>query len=229
MTLRKRIENSEFLINLVGRTIGYYLSFCTATTKWQYEGMDDLKAALAEGPVLVMTWHSRSAMGSMHWPSDVAPLAALHNTSPIGRVTGAMQQSSGLQPIKMAHNASNIAASRAILKSVKAGMSMALTGDGPKGPARELKEAPLEWARVTGIPIFCYAFSTTRGWRVKSWDRMLLPRSFGKGACVFRRIDRTVPRKLDEAARAELRAEVSRWMDETTARADAMVSLPPGP
>lgn len=229
MKIRKRIEKSEFLAELVGRIVGFYLSFCTRTSTWQYEGMDDLKAALADGPVLVMTWHSRSAMGSIHWPSDVAPLAALHNTSPIGRVTGAQQRAAGLKPIKMSHKMSNVAASRAILKSVKGGMSMALTGDGPKGPARALKDAPLEWARVTGIPIFCYAYSMARGRRLGSWDRMLLPKSFGTGSCVFRRFDQDVPRKLDDAARDELRADLAKCMDAATARADEMVGVPPGP
>lgn len=229
MSLRTRLENSELLAEVIGRIIGAYLKLCTRTTRWQYEGMDDLKAALATGPVLVMTWHSRSAMGSMHWPSDVAPLSALHNNSPIGRVTGAMQRTSGLKPIKMSHNMSNIAASRAILKSVKGGMSMALTGDGPKGPARALKDAPLEWARVTGIPIFCYAFSTTRGRRVNSWDTMLLPKAFGKGACIFRRFDQQVPRKPDDAAREKLRQDLQQFMDETTADADRALGLEPGP
>lgn len=229
MSLRKRLENSEWLAEITGRVIGGYLSLCTKTTTWDYEGLDALKAALSEGPVLVMTWHSRSAMGSMHWPSDVAPLAALHNTSPIGRVTGAMQRASGLQPIRMSHNMSNIAASRAILKSVKGGMSMALTGDGPKGPPRKLKDAPLEWARVTGIPIFCYAFSTTRGRRIKSWDTMLLPKTFGKGACIFRQFDQQVPRKLDDDGREKLRQDVQRFMDETTADVDRLLGLDPGP
>ncbi len=229
MSLRKRLEKSELLAGIIGRGVGYYLMLCTKTTKWQFEGMDELKAALAKGPVLVLTWHSRSAMGSMHWPSDVAPLSALHNNSPIGQVTGAMQRASGLKPIKMSQNMSNIAASRAILKSVKAGTSMALTGDGPKGPARELKDAPLEWARVTGIPIFCYAFSTTRGRRVNSWDTMLLPKTFGRGACIFRQFDQVVPRKPDPDAREKLRQDVQQFMNETTADVDRMLNLEPGP
>ena len=229
VTLRKRLERSETLTTIIGRGVARYLNFATRTTTWDYAGMDDLKTALADGPVLVMTWHSRSVMGSMHWPSDVAPLSALHNNSPIGRVVGAMQHATGLQPMKMAHNMSNIAASRTILKSVKGGASMALTGDGPLGPPRILKDAPLEWARVTGLPIFCYAFATSKGWRAKSWDHMLLPRPYGKGACVFRRVDQALPRKMDDATRDEMRRYLSTQMDVATAQADQMVGLEPGP
>jgi len=229
MSLRKRLENSEWLAAIIGRVVGAYLWACTKSTSWRCEGLDDLQTALADGPVLVLTWHSRSAMGSMHWPKDVAHLSALHNNSPIGRVTGAMQRASGLKPIKMSDKMSNIAASRAILKSVKSGVSMALTGDGPKGPARVLKDAPLEWARVTGIPIFCYAFSTTRGKRMNSWDQMLLPKMFGKGAYVFSRFDRDIPRKMDDAGSAAMRDAMQSWMDETTALADSMIGQAAGP
>ncbi len=228
-TLRKRIEKSQTLAHIAGWLVARYLSFATRTTRWEYAGMDDLRTALAKGPVLVMTWHSRSAMGSMHWPSEVAPLSALHNNSPIGRVTGAMQRLTGLQPMAMSPKMSNMAASRVILKSVKDGASMALTGDGPTGPARILKDAPLEWARVTGIPIFCYAFATTKGWRVKSWDTMLLPKPYGKGACVFRQTTHTIPRKMDEAMRDEMRAALAASMDAATAEADRMVGQEPGP
>jgi lysophospholipid acyltransferase (LPLAT)-like uncharacterized protein len=229
MSLRKRLEKSETVAATLASIAGRYLWVCTKTTKWHYEGMDDLKAALADGPVLVLTWHSRSIMGSMHWPTDVAPLSTLHDKSPIGRVSGAVQRRAGLQPIEMSRKVSNIAASRTILKRVKEGISIAMTGDGPLGPARELKDAPLEWARVTGIPIFCYAFATTKGRQIDSWDRMLVPKTFGKGSCIFRRFDQQVPRKQGVEAREKLRQDIQTWMDEVTADADRALGLEPGP
>ncbi len=229
MSLRKRLEQSETLAAALASLAGSYLSLCTRTTRWRYEGMDELKDALAQGPVLVLTWHSRSIMGSMHWPSDVAPLSTLYDKSPIGRVSGAVQRRAGLRPIEMSSRDSNLVASRKILRRVKEGVSIAMTGDGPLGPARQLKDAPLEWARVTGMPIFCYAFSTTKGRRAKSWDKLLVPKTFGKGVCIFRRFDADVPRKLDTADREALRLMIQKWMDDTTADADRALDLEPGP
>lgn len=229
MSLRKRIEKSETVAATLAGIAGRYLSICTKTTKWHYEGMDELKAALADGPVLVLTWHSRSIMGSMHWPKNVAPLSTLYDKSPIGRVSGAVQRRAGLRPIEMSSKQSNLAASRTILKRVKEGVSIAMTGDGPLGPARELKDAPLEWARVTGMPIYCYAFATTKGRRIKSWDQMLVPKTFGKGSCIFRKFEQDVPRKLNVDAREKLRHDVQTWMNEVTADADRALGLEPGP
>jgi len=228
-SFRKRLEKSETLAGLVGAGLGRYLSLSTKTTTWQYEGMDDLKAALAEGPVLVLTWHSRLIGGSLLWPTDVAPLATLFNDSPIGRVAGAVQRRVGLFPMQMSGRTSNRSASRMILRSIKDGYSIALAGDGPKGPAHVLQDAPLEWARATGLPIFCYAFSTTRGRRANSWDQMLVPRPNGKGMSIFRRFDQEVPRRFTDEIREKLRGDLCAFLDETTADADRALGLEPGP
>lgn len=229
MSLRRRIENSRFLAALLAGIAGRYLAFSNRTTKWQTAGLDTLEQALKDGPVLVVVWHSRSIMGSLHWPVKLAPLTSLYAQSPIGRVSGTLQRQMGLQPIEMSHNTTNRAASRMVLKRAKDGVSIALTGDGPLGPARELKDAPLEWARATGIPIFCYAFSTTRGRRLDTWDRMLLPKAFGQGSYVFSRFPHDVPRRADDTGREDLRIKMREWMNETTAQADRMIGLPPGP
>ena len=230
MSLRKRIEHSKRLAALLAWLAGAYLALCNRTTRWQVEGRDELRAALATGPVLLVMWHSRSVMGALHWPVADGPLSSLYDASPIGRVSGALQRRVGLQSIQMSRKATNLAASRIVLKRVREGVSIGMTGDGPLGPVGRVKDAPLEWARVTGAPVFCYAFATTRGRRLKTWDRMLVPRMFGRGAVVFARFDGDIPRKLPDAARAALREDLRLFMDDTTARADVLIShAPPGP
>ncbi|MBQ2261760.1 MAG: hypothetical protein II336_10350 [Loktanella sp.] len=224
MSLRRRIEHSERLAALFAWLAGGYLALCNRTTSWQYEGLDDLRDALAQGPVLLVMWHERSIMGALHWPVADGPLSSLYDASPIGRVSGALQRRVGLQSMQMSRKTSNLAASRIVLKRVREGVSIGMTGDGPLGPALAVKDAPLEWARVSGVPVFCYAFATTRGRRLNSWDRMLVPRMFGRGAVVFDHFGAEIPRKPDDKTRAALREDIRLFMDATTARADALIS-----
>lgn len=229
MSLRKRIEKSEFLAGLLAGLAGRYLAFCDRRTKWEVAGLEDLQAALKDGPVLLVMWHSRSVMGALHWPVADGPLSSLHASSPVGRVSGALQRRAGLQPMEMARSRSNTAASRTILKRVRAGVSIGMTGDGPLGPAREVKDAPLDWARVAGVPVFCYAFSVSKGRRLGSWDQMLVPRPFGRGAYVFRRFECAVARKMTPEALENLRKDMCDIIDATTAEADRLAGVPPGP
>ncbi len=229
MSLRKRIEKSERLAQFMAALAGRYLSFCNRRIAWDVTGLDDLKAALADGPVLLTMWHSRSVMGALHWPVADAPLSSLYASSPVGRVSGALQRRVGLQPMEMSRKRSNRAASRTVLKRVKDGVSIGMTGDGPLGPARQVKDAPLDWARATGVPVFCYAFSVSKGRRLKSWDHMLVPYPFGQGAYVFRRFDHDIPRKMTPETLEHLREQMRAFMDATTAEADQMVGVPNGP
>lgn len=218
--LRRRIERSAWLAWTLSGLIAGYLWVCQKTTRWTVIGRDMLDADLADGPVLLVMWHERSAMGPVHWPSDVGPLSSLHDSSPIGRVSGALQKWNGLQPMQMADGQSNRAASRMILRRVREGVSIGMTGDGPLGPARIVKDAPLDWARVIKRPVWGYAFATTRHKRLKTWDGMMLPLPFRRGAVVFQRWDNTVDMMDRDAARASLAA----LMTQATADADKVLA-----
>ncbi|WP_238112251.1 DUF374 domain-containing protein [Yoonia sp. I 8.24] len=229
MSLRRKIEKSNWLAARIATLAGWYLGRCNRRISWKTEGLSELQAALADGPVLLVMWHSRSIMGALHWPVADGPLSSLHDSSPVGRVSGALQRRVGLQPIRMSRKKANRAASRMVLKRVKEGVSIGMTGDGPLGPALSVKDASLDWARATGMPVFCYAFSVTKGRRLKSWDQMLVPHPSGKGAYVFAQLDGKASRKMTPEEIEVLRAQMHQLMVDTTARADRLVGLDPGP
>lgn len=208
--------------------LSLYLALCERTTRWQVEGLDEMKAALSDGPVLLMMWHSRMAMGAPHWPTDTAPVSSLHHRSVLGRVSGVTQRYEGLQPVEMCTKRSNLAASRTVMKRWTQGVSIVMTGDGPLGPARKLQDAPIDWASKLRAPVFGYAYATTRGKRFDSWDTFLLPYPYGKGAKVFARYPDPIPPKLTGDTRKSVRQSLETFLDTTTAHADALVGLPPG-
>jgi len=219
MTLRDRIEHSKILAWCLAWLAGGYLTLCQRTTRWEYTGLDDLKSDLADGPVLLLMWHGRSLLGPVHWPVEAGPLSSLYDASPIGRVSGALQRRRGLQPMEMSNKMSNLAASRVVLRRVRAGVSIGMTGDGPLGPALAVKDAPLEWARVMKRPVYGYAFATRRHRILGSWDNMMLPLPFTTGRVVFARFDAEVVGKMDEVARDGLKG----LLDKVVAVADGTI------
>ncbi len=212
-SLRRRLEHSPAAAGALARLAGSYLWLCNRTIRWEVEGLEELKADLAEGPVLLVMWHCRLLMAPYHWPLSSGQLTSLYARSPVGRVAGALHRQMGYTPMEMSDHSSNIAQSRAILKRVKEGASIGLTADGPTGPAFEVKDAPLEWARVMQRPVWCYSFETSRGRQLDSWDDMWLPKPFGSGRAVFRRWDAEVPRKVDAGALEGLRDGLKARLD----------------
>jgi len=90
MKFRKRIQNSRRLAWLLAAGVGAYLGLCQRTTRWDVQGLDQLKADLRDGPVLLLMWHGRSLMGPIHWPVETAPLSSLFDASCFERCAAGM-------------------------------------------------------------------------------------------------------------------------------------------
>ena len=220
MSIRRRIEQWDWPPRLLSRLLAGWLRLCFATTRWERPGLDDLTEDLAQGPVLVVLWHQRLMIGPLAWPLEQADIHTLRDPSPAGRLSSETQTRLGLKPVMMREGGGNIAASRRVLKLLRAGQSLALTADGPRGPARQAKEAPVEWARVSGRPVYLFSWSARRFWKLGSWDGLMIPLPFTRGVYGYRRWPVEMPRRLDEAGRQEMQAALSRALDEWTAETD---------
>jgi len=54
--------------------------------------------------------------------------------------------------------------------------SLVVTPDGPRGPRREMGEGPIFLASLLGIPIIPVGVGCNRPHRLRTWDRMAIPR-----------------------------------------------------
>jgi lysophospholipid acyltransferase (LPLAT)-like uncharacterized protein len=55
-----------------------------------------------------------------------------------------------------------------------------ITPDGPRGPAYQLGPGIIFLAQKTGAPVLPLNLEYSSCWRVKSWDRFIIPRPFSK-------------------------------------------------
>jgi lysophospholipid acyltransferase (LPLAT)-like uncharacterized protein len=61
---------------------------------------------------------------------------------------------------------------------------LAITPDGPRGPRRQVQAGLVYLAARTGLPVVPTGFGYQRPWRLRSWDRFVLPRPWTVGTCV---------------------------------------------
>jgi hypothetical protein len=61
---------------------------------------------------------------------------------------------------------------------------LVFTPDGPRGPRRRVKQGMIFLASRLGLPIAPAGFGFDRPWRLKSWDRFILPRPRSRAVCV---------------------------------------------
>jgi lysophospholipid acyltransferase (LPLAT)-like uncharacterized protein len=69
-------------------------------------------------------------------------------------------------------------AARALLgacRELESGFDIAVTPDGPRGPAGSVAPGALVISQRTGAPMVPVAASAKSAWRLRSWDRFLIP------------------------------------------------------
>jgi lysophospholipid acyltransferase (LPLAT)-like uncharacterized protein len=102
---------------------------------------------------------------------------------------------------------------RGLIREARAGRDLALTPDGPKGPAGEFKAGALAVAQVTGLPVIPLAAGATSAWHFSSWDGFMVPRPFSRVRIVYgepRWVSREAGREALDGMAEELGRELDR-------------------
>jgi len=210
-------------------TLSQWMRFCIATIRWTHENEDVAEAVWAQGGGVVCAfWHSRIALAPACWPQDRAqPARVLISLSPDGQFIAKAVARLGFPAIRGSSSNKDKAdkakggsqALRDGLKQLKIG-ALALTPDGPRGPARQMAEGLPLLAKLSGAPTLFIGLSCHPAIRLNSWDRGLLPLPFGKGAVVWDLAH--YPTGADVADVAAIWAE---RLTAVEARADALTGL----
>jgi lysophospholipid acyltransferase (LPLAT)-like uncharacterized protein len=77
------------------------------------------------------------------------------------------------------------AAFRDMAKWIRQGGAMAITPDGPRGPALVMADGTPMLARISGAPVMMVGLACKPCIRLKTWDTAVIPLPFAKGAMVW--------------------------------------------
>jgi len=122
---------------------------------------------LWHGELLPLLWHHRR--------EGIAVLISEHRD---GEIIARIAESLGYATVR---GSSSRGASRALLgltRAIDEGRDGAITPDGPRGPAHVFAPGAAVAAQRTGAPIVPIRAHASRAWRLKSWDRFLIPKPF---------------------------------------------------
>jgi lysophospholipid acyltransferase (LPLAT)-like uncharacterized protein len=209
------------------------------TVRWRVEGVEHLRKLWAgdDGWILA-TWHSRILLMSVpkiiygpKWGNKLRPPALMVSNSRDGEFTNRTAHLLGLAVIRgsAANKAKSkdkrgVLAAREAISYMRNGGGVVITIDGPKGPPEVVGLGAIKLAQQVGAQILVYGLAA-EGKRLNTWDRLLLPRPFGRGAMV---IHEPIPasKAMDSE---ELRARVEVALRGSMARADELASLPYAP
>ncbi len=210
-----------------------YLDLALRTTRWTFENRDQADAAVASRKGIIgCFWHGRIPLGPAcrevlaHKPRKV-----IMSLSPDGEFIVRTMERLSFPAIRGSSSRKGEAANAkggagAMMESVRflrSGGVVAITPDGPRGPAEEMAAGAVTLARVSGAPVFLFGLQCRPGFLLMSWDGTLVPMPFGRGAVVF---DGPLyaPRDADEAQSEALRLDWQARLTAANARAAALLA-----
>jgi lysophospholipid acyltransferase (LPLAT)-like uncharacterized protein len=223
----KRLSQSSAVQTTLARLVGAYLAFAFRTTRWTFEGGEHLAPHMAGAPAVVAFWHERLPLMPMLWTMglrmnanrQVSVLVSRHRDGRfIGDVISRFRM--GVVHGSTTRNGKDkggAAGLRALLALLRQRHLIAITPDGPRGPRRQAALGVAQLAALAGVPVLASAAQTTRRLTLGTWDGMVLPLPFGRGAVVCQPVI-MVPRHGAEAALPAIEAALTAAVD----RADAL-------
>jgi len=188
---------------------------------WRLRWTDADLCRVIPGGVIFCTWHNRLALAMAangefvreKWPS--AGLCAMISASKDGGFLASLVEPFGVVPIRGSTSRRGAQALLEATSWMEKGYSIAITPDGPRGPAYKVQEGVISLAQLTGRPII--PMSNYVSWKIsmKSWDRFQIPLPFA--ACEMRFGQPFwVPRETTAEARAQLCLDLEKKMMEIT-------------
>jgi lysophospholipid acyltransferase (LPLAT)-like uncharacterized protein len=122
------------------------------------------------------------------WHRNIIPLLLLHKNEQIviliskskdGDFIAEPTKAFGYIPIRGSSSKDGSKALKEMIKLSKKHF-LAITPDGPKGPAQHFKEGALQLAYLTKLPMIAGNVKVSKAIIFKSWDRFILPLPFAK-------------------------------------------------
>ena len=221
--------STPWLQSLLAWLFAGWLRLCLATTRWRYENREMVEAIWdGGGGVIVCFWHSRLTLAPACWALDRAqePRVVV-SLSRDGEFLARAMEKIGFPAIRGSSAKKGApdkakggtSAFRDSLRWIHGGGALALTPDGPRGPAETMAEGAVMLARVSGAPVLLMGLASRPAATLGTWDKAQLPLPFARGVVVCDGPIR-IGRDADLAA---LQIEWAERLSAATRRAEALL------
>ena len=170
------------------------------TLRLRVEDPHDVVALVRNQPVIFAIWHNRLLM----LPRVFDPCFptrqsfGLISASRDGDLVSILIERSGYGTIRGSSSRKGVSALRQLVDTLAAGSNVLFTPDGPRGPVYEASQGVVFLAQKTGAPVVPIHMEYSSCWRLKSWDRFILPRPFARLRAIF-----GAPIQIEPTAEAE--------------------------
>ena len=166
------------IISFIGRWL-FQILFCL--NKVVVNGEEHLFNLINSGkPIMVCVWHGRLLFPSWYIRLKTTNLHAIASRHTDAEIMARILKKWGYGLLRGSTRKGGKVVVKKMAEIFKNAGIVAVTNDGPKGPSRIAKAGSTGLALKYNVQIITITGSATKYWQMKSWDRFMLPKPFGR-------------------------------------------------
>jgi lysophospholipid acyltransferase (LPLAT)-like uncharacterized protein len=176
----KRDWKLELIVGL-----GYFLIRALGST-WRVRAVNTnayVSLRAQHQPFIFAFWHGQLLpLLWLHRGQSVAVLVSAHRD---GEIVARIAERLGMRTVRGSTTRGAARALLGVVRELEEGREVAVTPDGPRGPAKKFASGALVAAHRARAPIIGIGVSARRAWRLRSWDRFMIPTPFTRVDVVY--------------------------------------------
>ena len=129
-------------------------------------------------PFALCFWHGE--MLPLLWRHRDQGISVLISTHKDGEIIARIAHALGCRTVRGSTSRGGGRALLGLVRELRSGHEIAVTPDGPRGPARRFQPGALIAAQRADAPIVPIAVHCARAWRLRSWDQFMIPKPFAR-------------------------------------------------
>jgi len=174
---------------VLGGLAGWLMKLLGVTLRLQVRDLAGVGSKdSAMPPVIMILWHNRFFSVPSAWQKICGTrrkVVVLTSASHDGEMVARAMAVFGLGAIRGSSSRRGVAALVGLKRALQDGLDICVTPDGPRGPRYMMQPGVIKLAESTGAPIVPIHVLFSSAWRVKTWDRFVIPKPFSRVEVTF--------------------------------------------
>ena len=175
--MKKKIKHYIQVV-LLPYTLSLLVRFIYLTNKKVFHH----PSSIPNKPFILAMWHGQLLMQALNYrkfkkDGQIKVIVSEHRD---GQTIRKVVSHLGVGALEGSSTRGGVKALIGAIKSIKNGIDVAITPDGPKGPIHEVAEGIVAIAHKTNANILTCKIVPTKYWKTKSWDKFIVPKPFGR-------------------------------------------------
>lgn len=174
----KKLSKNRIVFAIITVIIKSYIRLLFLTCKLDIRFDKQAKELIGNQKIcLLPCWHSRILIFP-YFMSTLGKFAAVISAHGDGEVLNHVVCSYGHKSIRGSSRKQSVKAMIGLIKTIKEGVSVVITPDGPMGPKFKVKGNISDLALKYKLPIIMLSYSASYAIVLKTWDRFIIPLPF---------------------------------------------------